>query len=324
MTQNDDLVSIIIPAYNATATLARCLQSVSGQTYPHFEAILVNDGSTDNTRAIAEDWAARDCRIHVLNKENGGVGAARNSALEIARGEWITFVDADDYLEPNFLERLLTGDRCDLSVIGYHTVGEHEIPEQSYPETVATDSKSIKTLLESHLTDMTFLCPWGKLFQASIIKSLGLKFNTDMRIGEDVVFVWSYIARCSSIALKPGQCYNYHTAPADFKYAVDEETAIMTINRIFEPLDALAAKNGMNPEKAQNHILNYYIWLYKLYVKRSYGKKDTGRMASFFYQPLILGYFKRNKWKSKDKAAVYLLLKLHLTGLLYKLIKLYY
>lgn len=322
--EKKEIVSIIVPAYNAEDTLEKCLQSIANQTYPFFEAIVVNDGSTDDTQTIAERWSQKDDRIRVVRKENGGVSAARNAALADAQGEWVTFLDSDDYLEPDYLERLLDGEAGDMAVIGYHTVGAHEIREENYVDTFAKEADHIKKVLENHLTDMTFLCPWGKLFKASLIRRLGLKFDTDMRIGEDVVFVWTYLAHCSSIALKSGQCYNYYTGPSDFKYALDAKAAMDTILRIFVPLDTLEKKTGMNTEKARNHILNYYIWLYKLYVKRFYGKKDVPQMVSFFQQPLISDYFRRNKWKSKDKLIVFMLLRLHLTVLLYKLIKLYY
>lgn len=318
------LVSVIIPAYNAAATLDRCLQSVAAQTYACFEVVLVDDGSTDSTPQIADGWAERDGRVRVVHKANSGVSAARNTALDAARGEWLTFVDADDYLAPDFLERLTEGHPCDLVVGGYHTVGAHEIREVNYPDTRAADAATIRALLESHLIDMTFLCPWGKLFRAALVRDRGLAFSTDMRIGEDVLFVWTYLSGCSTVALKPGQSYNYYTEPSDFKYILDGPAALDTVRRLFVPLDRLAQRFGMDTEPARSYLLNYYIWLYKLYVKRHYGRTDLPKLAAFFRHPLIAGYFSRNKWKSKGKLAVYVLLKLRLTALLYRLVKLYY
>ena len=324
MMGKEPLVSIIVPAYNAASVLKRCLDSIVGQTYHHIEVVVVDDGSKDATGAIADEMAATDDRIRVIHKENGGVGAARNAALDVACGEWVTFVDADDYLEPDFIASLLAGEECDLMVGGYNTVGANEIPDMEYSMSIAHDEAEMRPLLEEHLTDMTFLCPWGKLFRMSIIKEYGLSFNCDMRIGEDVVLVWNYLTHCSSLALKPGRNYDYYTESADFKYASDEKTALSTIRRIFEPLDKLVAKTGMNPEKARCHILNYYIWLYKLYVKRNYGLKDISRLSGFFRNELISGYFKEYKGRSKDKMLVHLLLKMHLTVVLFLLIKLYY
>ncbi|MCR4851415.1 MAG: glycosyltransferase [Lachnospiraceae bacterium] len=101
------LLSIIIPVYNSMDCLERCVSSIQKQTYPNLEIIIVDDGSTDNTGALAEKLALPDKRIRVLHKENGGSSSARNMGLGIARGEYIGFVDADDYIEPMMYERLL-------------------------------------------------------------------------------------------------------------------------------------------------------------------------------------------------------------------------
>ena len=101
-----DLISVIIPAYNAQVHLKRCLDSVCGQSYKDIEVVLVDDGSTDSTLQICEEYAKQDSRIRVFHKENGGVAAARNLALDRAEGAMIAFSDADDYYEPMMLERL--------------------------------------------------------------------------------------------------------------------------------------------------------------------------------------------------------------------------
>ena len=145
-----------------------------------------------------------------------------------------------------------------------------------------------------------------------------------MRIGEDVVFVWTYLSRCASVALRPGQAYNYFTAPSDAKYALDGPAALDTMERIFVPLDALARRWGMNVERARCHILNYYVWLFKQYVKLHYRPSDVPRLGAFFRHPLVWGYFERYGSTSADKRLVRLLLRLRLTALLYVLIKLYY
>lgn len=319
------VVSVIIPAYNAATVLERCVRSVINQTYQKLEVILVNDGSKDDTDKIADALAAEDHRIHVIHKPNGGVSAARNDALQMVRGEWITFVDADDYLEPDFLEILLSGDKADLIVGGYHTVGEHEIASAVYRTATARASKEIKTILEDYLTDMTFLCPWGKLFRTSLVQSLNLDFHTDMRVGEDVVFVWNYVMHISSLAIKSGQGYNYYTEKqADFKYALDEQTSLRTIELILGVSEGLRHTFEMDTEHARCHILNYYIWLFKLYVKRNYSLKDFPRLKHFFYHPLVFNYYKTYRQTSKDKWLVYVLLKLRMPAVLYLLIKLYY
>lgn len=320
-----DKVSIIVPAYNAAHVLERCIRSIMCQTYPVLEVILVDDGSKDHTGEIADKLATEDRRIRIIHKKNGGVSAARNDALKLVKGEWITFVDSDDYLEPFFLQSLLDGEKADLMIGGYHTVGANEIPSKNYPTDTVRTPVAIKDALEPRLTDMTFLCPWGKMFRTSLVQSLDLTFNTDMKVGEDVVFVWSYLAHCSSLAFKQGQGYNYNTEQGtDFKYALDETTSLQTIERILKVSDGLKQVFGIDTKYVNCHILNYYIWLFKLYVKRNYSLKDLSRLRSLFYHPLVLNYYKANKQASKDKMLVYMLLKLHLSIVLFYLIKLYY
>lgn len=318
------LVSAIVPAYNAERTLERCVRSLLAQTRPELEVIVVDDGSSDGTAALLDGLAAQDGRVKALHKANGGVSSARNLALGHATGDWVAFVDADDWVEPEFLERLLSGPECDLAVAGYHTVGAHEIKEESYEAATATTPEAMGKLLEAHLTDMTFLCPWGKLLRRSLIEEAGLEFPTDMRLGEDTVFVWGYLARCGSVALRPGQPYNYLTGYGEAKYNIDADTALSTVGRIFGRLDALAERTGMDGDKARDFILNYYIWQFKVNVKRNFGWRDRGKVGAFFRTPLIYGHFRVHRRQSADKMLVYALLRLHLAWALFIIIKLYY
>ncbi len=106
-TEGKPIISVIIPVYNVERDLQRCLDSVIAQTYSHIEILLVDDGSTDNSCMICDRYAGIDSRISVIHQKNGGVGKARNAGLDAATGDYISFVDADDWLEPEMLEKLL-------------------------------------------------------------------------------------------------------------------------------------------------------------------------------------------------------------------------
>ena len=115
------LVSVIIPVYNAEKYIAKCINSLIEQTLQNFEVIVVNDGSTDNTPDILKELAKEDSRIIVINQSNQKQGAARNRGLEIAKGKYITFVDADDWLDLDYLERMyqaIIEDKADIAVSG--------------------------------------------------------------------------------------------------------------------------------------------------------------------------------------------------------------
>lgn len=320
----NDSVSIIIPAYNAEKILPKCLDSILSQTYKDFEVILINDGSKDRTGEVADGYAAKDDRIKVIHKTNGGVSSARNEGLKIAAGEWVAFIDSDDWVDPRFLESFFTEGTADLMVGGYNTVGCHEVREASYDNVFVEDNRGLRELLKAHITDMTFLCPWAKMFRNSILKESSMIFDTNMKIGEDTAFVWEYLNKCSSISLCAGQFYNYYTESSDFKYAIDEDVALYTIQRLVTPLNILGKKYEWDISEAKDYIITYYTWLYKLYVKSRYTIKDIPRLSMFFYNDWIKDYFTRNRNKSTDRMLVHVLLKLRLMPILFAVIKLYY
>ncbi len=112
------LISVIVPVYNAEKTLRRCVDSILSQTFTEFELLLINDGSKDNSGVICDEYARKDSRIRVFHKENGGVSSARNVGLDNLRGEWVTFVDSDDYVENKYLGVFYDNKKADLLVGG--------------------------------------------------------------------------------------------------------------------------------------------------------------------------------------------------------------
>lgn len=315
-------VSIIVPAYNAEKILPKCLDSILSQTYKDFEVILINDGSKDRTGKVADGYAAKDNRIKVIHKTNGGVSSARNEGLKIATGEWVTFIDADDWVEPGFIANMITGQETDIVVGGYHSIGNGEIEERKYTSKLITGGE-MSVVFKKHLTDMTFLCPWGKLFKHDIIRQNGLCFNTDMRIGEDTVFVWNYLAYCNRLSFVGGQNYNYQTEKADFKYAIDASQSLMTIKRIISSLSVLEKKYKCSFSEAQYFIYNYYIWLYKLYVNKYYTMKRFSEMKAYYMDKGICQFYKDNR-KSFDKKLICTLMDCKLYILIYLLLKIWY
>ena len=113
MTNQSPKISVIVPVYNVQKYLSRCIDSILAQTFTDFELLLINDGSKDNSGKMCDEYAKKDTRIHVFHKENGGVSSARNLGLENVQGEWITFIDSDDYLNINFLSN------CKLPKLAY-------------------------------------------------------------------------------------------------------------------------------------------------------------------------------------------------------------
>lgn len=206
-------VSVIIPIYNPGEALRKCVDSVLAQSYHDIEIILINDGSTDNSDILCRKFAAADKRITYIRQENAGVSAARNRGVEIAVGEYICFVDSDDYVDPDYV----------LSMIEAISKSEADIVIQGlkYIRNGVTEHKEIfgEGLFHvSALTDIQFdkifsFCgPYCKLFKPDIIKRNKIYFPCELSFGEDAVFFHAYIENCRTVSLLSCTFYNYTVA----------------------------------------------------------------------------------------------------------------
>ena len=211
------LISIIIPAYNAQATLERCINSLLAQTYPNIELILINDGSADRTGEILDGFALRDARIHVVHTSNRGVSAARNTGLSLAKGEYIGFVDADDWAEPEMFAHLLhwiQEEQADISVCGWHKETS-EISNVCIP----TDKLVVLSGAEAYAAA---LLPDGfkgflpnKLFRSELIgKTAGaLRMDENISVCEDLLFICRCFCHVSTVVFNPTPYYHYSESP---------------------------------------------------------------------------------------------------------------
>jgi glycosyltransferase involved in cell wall biosynthesis len=169
------LLSIIIPVYNSSPYLKRCLDSVLGQTYTDFELLIINDGSEDDSLSICRKYEQQDRRIKVFSKPNGGVSSARNVGLAHASGQWICFIDSDDYVEKNHLEKLTAdiGDSIDFIMHGKHGLPKYSHSNYHF-KIVDTDNKR-------ELFEEVKISPNGqvysKLFLHAIIKKYNIRFQ---------------------------------------------------------------------------------------------------------------------------------------------------
>ena len=186
------MISVIVPVYKVEPYLDRCIQSIVDQTYSILEIILVDDGSPDNCPAMCDAWAAKDSRIKVIHKSNGGLSDARNAGMAAAKGEYIAFVDSDDWIAPEMLERLLRAmekDNSDIAACTVKMVWEDGSLEELL--TVQTNcvldrNQAQETLLKEDLLKQPV---WYKLYRREIIKDIPFEVG---KLHEDVF--WSYLA----------------------------------------------------------------------------------------------------------------------------------
>ena len=189
------VISVIVPVYNAEKTLRRCVDSLLSQDFPDAEIILINDGSTDASDELCRGYQAADARIVYRKKENGGVSSARNAGLDLATGTYITFVDSDDYVEPDYFQTILQLiEQSNPDWIQFSNTllrGEARTVRQRASVSLSEQSDSIGEIC-SMIAHKSINCPWDKVYQKSILDRLQLRFPASVEIGEDWAFNVAY------------------------------------------------------------------------------------------------------------------------------------
>lgn len=234
-------ISVIIPVYNAEATLKKCVDSVLKQQYADFEVILVDDGSKDGSLQICEEYARRDSRVTVIHKENGGVSSARNRGLDIAKGTWVTFVDSDDYLGDGFLQNEeLTADivfGSYLNVIDAREAG-------GFSSKVMREA-SLRDVVARYGNGTILRGPCAKWFRRDLIGNI--RFPEDMKVGEDTCFVWQYLSCCQTYAVLPQSTYYVRLSAmtSEQKYGMKVDYALQSLTRLKAAFELMAAHLGV-------------------------------------------------------------------------------
>lgn len=219
------LVSIIVPIYNVEKYLSQCLDSIINQTYNKLEIILVDDGSTDGCANICDEYAKNDYRIRVIHKKNAGLGMARNSGLEIANGDFVVYVDSDDWLEKNMVEKLLIAidqEQADFAVCGYQkqTSNGQVLSRNSCCTTkIVFSNDEIKDMVLLPILGTTAearndidreMCVWTNMYRMSIIKENHLRFVSERAyLSEDLFYNINYIMHVKRAVFIPECLYNY-------------------------------------------------------------------------------------------------------------------
>ncbi len=194
------MVSILVPVYNAASFLRECVASIVGQTYSDLQVVLIDDGSTDDSWHIMQELAHQDKRIELYSKPNGGVASTRNQLLDKARGEWVLFVDSDDWIEPNTVEELLR-----VQALGDYDMVCYKLKGQSTGTTICYDKEqAIKKFLE-HTSFRGSLC--DKLIRRSLFDKL--LFDEHVCYGEDALMVWNVLQRVKSVCVLDMVMYHY-------------------------------------------------------------------------------------------------------------------
>ena len=202
------LISVIIPVYNGENWLDRCVDAVINQTYENLEILIIDDGSTDTTPKMCARYAELDKRVRVITRSNGGLSDARNAGIENATGEFITFVDSDDYVTPDYVEYLVNlADRynCELSICT-HTVfciNERQISYENDKEAVMSSEEALREILYHGIVDLSV---WGKLYKKSLFETIRYPYG---KYYEDTGTTYLLIDKAEKIAYGGHSKYQY-------------------------------------------------------------------------------------------------------------------
>lgn len=308
-------VSIIVPIYNSEKYLRRCIDSILCQVWSDLELVLINDGSTDSSGEICDEFAKIDSRVNVIHQENKGVSAARNAGLNSISGQWFCFVDSDDELQQtylsDFVEALSAYPHADLVIHGIRIL---DSATESEKKVLPKGSLRLFDLDVPNdlLMDIPILCiasPISKLFNIDILRKNNISFDERVSIGEDYLFVIDYMRSANKIVSDSKASYNYfrrETGSLSTTYNTFEEE-VLAERLLFERTISAFSKMGMT----ENEIFSFYLVEFKKHAYRilfslfknrkiAYSRKERIRLVNTLSKHelgRIQSMFRRNGWK---------------------------
>ena len=235
-------ISLIVPVYKVEQYLRRCLDSIASQTFTDWECILIDDGSPDKSGAICDEYAGRDSRFRVIHQENKGVSAARNAGLDAAQGEWIGFVDSDDWVEKEMIEALLSvkdissTELVICSVKDTLGLGTFMLPSD-------IDKKDWRNALSAFLPSAC-----AKAFRREIIEKNRLRFPVVVKLGEDTCFVYMYLSNIHSISFIKEPFYTYFISNEESATHNISEDTVKDFENLVRKLETYIAERNRREE----------------------------------------------------------------------------
>ena len=234
-------VSVIIPCYNCAALVKETLDSLASQTFQDFEVVCVNDGSTDETLSVLEQWKVKNAvQMQIISKPNGGVSSARNAGIQAAKGKYLLFLDADDLYHPEFIQRLLDAMTQSGADVAYCWLNRSEeilsVQYQTIPEVKQSQQEAMYNLLY-RMADVGFYC---YLYRKDKILQENLEFDVNTRRFEDREFNWKYLCHCQSAVLVDAPLYYYRvtansaTQKKTVRWRTDGLDAVIRIEKYLE------------------------------------------------------------------------------------------
>lgn len=310
-----NLVSIIVPIYKVAPFIEKCVTSLLAQTYTDIEIILVDDGSPDECPAICDAFASQDSRVHVVHQQNGGLSAARNAGIEVASGDYLAFVDGDDFVSPDYIQVLLNACKqynTKMAACGYFEYySEQRNTPVCVPDTVVLSSQEAVLDIFT-MKNQVQVMAWNKLYARELFEKTGIRYPVG-KIHEDVFTTYRCCAAAEKVVCVNKPCYYY----------VQREGSI--ISQTFSPkrLQLLDAVNSIKPFVEQyaplyDEAYEYYVFLNDLTIinamadSRYYDKQLFSKMACGIREQFEK--LNKNPYFSRKNRLTYCVLKLGMRG----------
>lgn len=332
---NKILVSIIVPVYNSEKFIKECIDSILNQSYKNIEVVIVNDGSSDNTAMICNEYRQKDERIKVVHQKNSGPSVARNNGIKNATGDFIQFVDSDDTIEKEMTEILVNEitDDVNLVISGFRTIKVIETKEIfEYYKPGAHGVKNKKGFLEifgelHKLRVIASTC--NKLYDRDIIKINNLTFIDELTIGEDLLFNVEFIRNCKDVSLVDEILYNYliynnsNSLTSDFKkdYFKMQQIIYNRINTFLIEENMYTEKNKYYLDKKFGENIDY--WIENLFHRNSNlnSNEKKEEINLMLKNKTLRNNILNSNSLSKQKKVIQLLVKNNLDFMVYWLFK---
>ena len=326
--ETDILLSIIIPVYNVENYIGKCLKSLNN-TNDKIEVIVVDDGSPDKSYEIIQNYEKDYPNIHYIKKENGGVSSARNLGISLSKGKYITFVDADDFVDNKYVEKIMEYIQTidfDLLCFNYYlTYDDHEaevnnLKNESF---ILSENAGFSWYINKNMDDKIKQFCLNKIYQTKILKENMIEFPIGQSVGEDFLFNVEYLQYCKKVAFKADCLYHYYQRQTSVMRTYNKKYTDHILNYEVN-LKRIASKT--NYSISQNDILYLYLKCWFGVVNQETQNPDSNEGLNRVKMYMKQSGLKNVKVKYSElefKHKIYkLLIKLHLTVPIYKILKL--
>lgn len=262
------MLSVIIPVYRVEKYLPRCLDSVLVQTYKDMQIILVDDGSDDGCPAICDEYAAKDSRIQVIHKENGGIGSTRNAGLAVAKGEYITFVDSDDYIHPKMYELFVAlldeNKNADIVMCPYEKIPENDENAQERYEISLEDCKYMEhmEICKEMFADEyeSYIVTWNKVYRKELLENMIFPVG---RFHEDIFTTYHFLYDAKGMFLFEKPMYYYRQRAGSAMSKFNEKGVSDDVDAMIERIDFFSTKEDDAYAACASRNIEHLVFHYK-------------------------------------------------------------